>query len=295
MDGKRSTKNKMASRPERAASTSESPAGKRRAVVTRPVPAASRVIAILRLLGKSDAPMGVHAVASALGLIPSTCLHILRVLVAEELVTFDPVTKRYELSAGILSIAGGVLRRSSFSDLVQPVLDGLSIKWASTAIGVEAVGLKHMVVVAISRMEQGLRLRTDIGSRFPALISATGRCIAAFGSYPSDEIEMRFGQLRWDNPPQWDAWRHEVEQVQKVGYAIDDGNYIFGVTTIAAPVFSAAGLRNALIIVGVSERLRRFGYATVGEELKRHADGLSAQMGGIRQAKAVEDRSTKKP
>jgi DNA-binding IclR family transcriptional regulator len=295
MDRKRSTTNKTASRPVRTVSTSESQAGKQRAVVTRPVPAASRVIAILRLLGRSSAPMGVHAVASALGLIPSTCLHILRVLVAEELVAFDSATKRYELSAGILSIAGGVLRQSSFSDLAQPVLDGLSAKWASTAIGVEAVGLKHMVVVAISRMEQGLRLRTDIGSRFPALISSTGRCIAAFGSYPSDEIKMRFGQLRWDNPPQWEIWHSEVEQVRQVGYAVDDGNYIFGVTTIAAPVFSPAGLRNALVIVGVSERLRRFGYATVGEELKRRADELSAQMGGIRQAKAVSDRGTQGP
>jgi hypothetical protein len=50
-----------------------------------------------------------------------------------------------------------------------------------------------------------------------------------------------------------------------------------------------------LVIVGVSERLRRFGYATVGEELKRRADELSAQMGGIRQAKAVSDRGTQGP
>ena len=226
--------------------------------------------------------MGVHAVANALGLIPSTCLHILRVLVAEELVAFDPVTKRYELSAGILSIAGGVLRRRSFSDLVQPALDELSAKWGSTAIGVEAVGLRHMVVVAISRMEQGLRLHTDIGSRFPSLISATGRCIAAFGSYPRDEVQRRFGELRWDNPPAWDDWIADVEKTRVSGYAVDDGNYISGVTTIAAPVFSAAGVRNVLVIVGVGEQLRRFGYETIGAELKRQAATVSEQMGRLR-------------
>jgi len=281
MGRKPSTIKTIANRSPRHAATGEE-AGKSRTVVTRQVPAASRVIAILRLLGRSEIPMGVHAVANALGLIPSTCLHILRVLVAEELVTFDPVTKRYELSAGILAIAGGVLRRRSFSDLVQPILDEMAGKWGSSAIGVEAVGLRHMVVVAISRMEQGLRLRTDIGSRFPALISATGRCIAAFGSYPQDEIKHRFGELRWDNPPAWDDWLAEVEETKRLGYAVDDGHYISGVTTIAAPVFSAAGVRNVLIIVGVREQLRRFGYATVGAELKRQAMAVSEEMSRLR-------------
>src|SRR5262245_61591275 len=67
----------------------------------RPVPAVTRALAILRLLGRSEEPLGVNAIARALELIPSTALHILRVLVAEELVAFDPVTKRYRLDAGL--------------------------------------------------------------------------------------------------------------------------------------------------------------------------------------------------
>src|SRR5437879_210573 len=66
----------------------------------RQVPAVTRAIAILRLLGKTEAPLGVNAIARALGLIPSTCPHILRVLVAEELVSFDAKTKLYNLDAG---------------------------------------------------------------------------------------------------------------------------------------------------------------------------------------------------
>ena len=65
----------------------------------RQVPAVTRAVAILRLLGRSDEPLGVHAIARALALIPSTCLHILRVLVAEGLVAFDPGTKRYRVGS----------------------------------------------------------------------------------------------------------------------------------------------------------------------------------------------------
>ncbi len=278
MNGQRTSASTSVARPNQRKKGAEGASGKQRTVVTRPVPAASRVVAILRLLGKSEQSMGLHAVASALGLIPSTCLHILRVLVAEELVTFDPETKRYELSAGILSIAGGVLRRRSFSDLAQPALDEMSREWNATAIGVEAGGLKHMVVVAISRNEQGLRLHTDIGSRFPTLISATGRCVAAFGDHSDAEVDRRFRQLRWDNPPTLEAWRQEVEVTRQVGYAVDEGRYISGITTIAAPVFASTNCRHALVIVGVSEQLRRVGYTTIGEELRRHAEELSAQL-----------------
>jgi DNA-binding IclR family transcriptional regulator len=254
---------------------------KSRVVVTRRVPAVSRAIAILRLLGKNQSPLGVHAVANALGLIPSTCLHILRVLVSEELASFDPETKRYGLAAGILSIAGGVLRRRSFSDMAQPTLDEMSRRWSATAIGVEAAGLEHMVVVAISCADQALRLRVDIGSRFPALISATGRCVAAFGQHPQEEVERRFRLLRWDNPPSLRSWREEVEATRISGYAVDEGRYISGVTILAAPVMSSGVTKNALILVGVGDQLRRFGYAVIGEALRVEAAELSERLKGV--------------
>jgi DNA-binding IclR family transcriptional regulator len=57
-------------------------------------PAIARAAAILRLLGKSDVPLGVNAIARELGLVPSTCLYVLRALAEEELVAFDADTKR---------------------------------------------------------------------------------------------------------------------------------------------------------------------------------------------------------
>ena len=101
----------------------------------RPVPAVSRSIAILRLLGRGPEPMGMKAIAQSLAMVPSTCLHILRVLVDEELVKVD-ATKRYSLGAGMLSLARSVIESNSFPAAVQPVLDRVSTQWGVTAIGV---------------------------------------------------------------------------------------------------------------------------------------------------------------
>ena len=74
-------------------------------MTVRAVPAVSRAIAILRLLGRTRAPMGVKAIAEALELVPSTALHILRVLVAEELVKVE-AGKQYTL--GQAACKGGL-------------------------------------------------------------------------------------------------------------------------------------------------------------------------------------------
>ena len=245
----------------------------------RQVPAVERSIAILRLLGKSPAPLGVNAIARELGLIPSTCLHILRVLVTQELAAFDPETKRYSLDAGILSIARGLLRRNSFSDLVQPDLDRLSKRYGVTMDAVRVIGLDHVVVVAISHADEPFHIHVDVGSRFPALISATGRCIAAFGEHDWEDIERRFEALRWDRPPSFRAWRAEVEATRANGYAVDADTYISGVTIIAAPVIVQGRVAYAVIAVGLTEQLRRSSVAKLGKELVAVAANLSNRLG----------------
>ena len=72
---------------------------------------------------------------------------------------------------------------------MQPRLDDLSKRYGVTAIGVEVPDLDHMIVVTLSRTQAPVRLHVDVGSRFPALISATGRCVAAFSEQPWSEIE----------------------------------------------------------------------------------------------------------
>jgi len=245
-------------------------------VRVREVPAVTRAVAILRLLGRSEQSLGVNAIARALGLIPSTCLHILRALAAEGLVAFDPATKRYRLDAGLLTIARSALRQNGFAERVQPALDRLARRHGVTTMGVQVFGLDHIVVVALARPDHALRLHADIGSRYPALISASGRCVAAFGGYPWSRLERRFRSLRWDRPPSLATWRAEVEATRQKGYAVDAGHYITGVTVIAAPVQPAPDtVSHVVVVVGVSEQVREIGVETLGRELRAIADGLS--------------------
>lgn len=252
-----------------------------KAVETSKAPAISRAAAVLRLLGKSDTPLGVQTIARELGLVPSTCLYVLRALVAEELVSFDADTKRYSLEAGVLTLARQWLRRNPFNDLAQPVLDRISKKFDVTMLGVQIVGLEHMIVVAVSQSGNNFQLSTQVGSRFPALISATGRCIAAFGDHSQEELEARFKTLRWDSPPTLEQWQQQVKQTRIKGFAVDAGNYISGVTVVAAPVWrTRAKLSHALVAIGIGSALKRAGLPALQEALRSAAQTLSNQLSG---------------
>lgn len=250
-----------------------------RAASVRAVPAVTRAVAILRLLGKGEPALGVNAIARALGLVPSTCLHILRVLAAEGLVAFDERSKLYRLDSGILALARGVLRHKNFSQLAQPHLDRLSRENGVNAIGVEVQGLEHIVVVAISHAGSGLRLYVDVGSRFPALISATGRCVAAFGGFQWSQVESHFQRLRWHRPPGLARWRQEIAQALREGYSVDEGNYLAGVTVIAVPVRDGAGrMTHSIVVVGLAEQVRQAGIARLAAGLREAADAISRRM-----------------
>lgn len=232
----------------------EHPKGAARRV--RPVPAVSRALAILRLLGNNPEPMTLKSISDELGLIASTGLHILRVLVDEGMVKVDATTKRYSLDVGMLALARSVAQNNPFTTRVQPLLDRIAVTWNVTTIGVKVTGTDDLIVLALARSSAPFRLYVEVGSRFPALTSATGRLVAAHSKFTNSELTKRFKHLPWDVAPDFDTWRTEVEEAGHKGFAIDKGNYISGITVVAVPVFDVSQhMTHAVVAVGVSDQL----------------------------------------
>lgn len=245
----------------------------------RPVPAVARAIAILRLLGRTRQPMNVKSIADELELVPSTCLHILRALAAERLVSFDPASKRYKLGAGILALARGVMETDSFAQAAQPVLDEIAGKWKVTAIGVEVLDLHYIIVTALANSQLPFRLHVDVGSRFPALISASGRLVAAFGGYSESALRTKFDTLRWQKPLRFEDWLAEVEHARQAGHSTDHGNYIGGISIIAVPVLDASQhITHTIVAASILNQLSPEQADALTHELKAHAARLSHQL-----------------
>lgn len=224
-------------------------------------------------------PLPLKAIAESLDLIPSTALHILRALLAEQLVRLDPQTKRYALGVGLLPLARALLEHSDFPALVRPKLDEISQNHAVTAIATEVPDLTRMIVVALASAPGPVRLHVDIGSRFPALIHAVGRCVAAFSDAPWEEIEQRFQTLKWENGPDFDTWTSEVEAVRRQGYSIDSKNYFDGMTLVAVPVLNYEGtISHTMAAVGITSQLNRTQAKALAMDMREAAQQVSEQL-----------------
>jgi len=244
--------------------------------LVKPVTAVSRAAGILRHLGRNQEPMGVNRIARDLGLIPSTVLHILRTLAHEDLVVFDPNTKRYNLGVGVLGIARNMLSGSGFVQAAQGHLETIVRAFDVTAVAVELDSHDHMVVAALARSRLDLSIHVNIGSHFPALISATGRCIAAQCNWDRAELAARFAKLRWQNPPPFETWLDEIAAARRDGYAMDDGNYIRGIIVLAALIHQPAfAPSRAVVAVGLGEQLDDSRRGDLARKLRGAADSLT--------------------
>ena len=241
--------------------------GRRR---VRAVPAVTRATAILRLLAQSDTPLRLQKISEALDLFPSTCLHILRALVVEELIAFDEDAKSYQLGVGLLSLSRKLLKRNEFANIVGDVLETIAQRHGVTTIGIEVSKLDHVVVMAISRAKEPFHIHVDVGSRFPALVSASGRCIAAFSDHDEDEIKARFKLVRWDRAPSYTQWQREVAVARQQRFSVDSDQYIHGITVVSAPVLHGPIVENLLVVVGLTDRLQSK-IGKIGRELVEQA------------------------
>lgn len=251
----------------------------RKPVRVRPVPAVTRSIAILRLLGRQKQGAGVKAVADELGLVPSTCLHILRVLVAENLVRQDAATKRYTLGSGMVSLARSVLEGSGFAGLAQPGLERLVAMHGITAMGAEVTSRGTILVLAAARPDRPLQLHADVGSEFPSLTSATGRLVAAYGALPANSLSLAFGTIQWDRPPTLDEWLADVADARLRGWAVDRDRFKNGITAFAVPVLSAAGpISHSLVAMGLSADVAAIDPEALVRDMQREASAIAAEL-----------------
>jgi DNA-binding IclR family transcriptional regulator len=217
------------------------------------VPAVTRALAIMRLVSRSPTPLTVRTIATKLGLVPSTVLHIVRALAAENMLEVDPDTKKYRLGVGVLHFARSLLEHSDFSNLVRPALEEISRRHSVLAVATEAPDLVNMIVVAMGSAPTAVKLRVDVGSRLPALVASPGRCLAAFGPYSERDVEHQFRRVKQDLPP-YEVWIKQVETTRRQGFYVDD-EYMKGLTIVSVPAPHSSATFSALSAVGITPQL----------------------------------------
>ncbi|KGF70727.1 hypothetical protein LL06_03565 [Hoeflea sp. BAL378] len=177
------------------------------------------------------------AIARELKIPVSSCFNILKTLVNEQILDFDPETKTYGLSYGLVEIARHYLGHGGALRVVAPLLEQLAQHYEVTLVVWRRSG-KNMVVVDYVDHGSAVRVHIEPGSRFPLLAGAMGRVLGAFGGLTTRETLHFFSRVKWDSPFTFEQFMAEVSATADRGWAIDDGSFSSGISTISVPIFN---------------------------------------------------------
>jgi DNA-binding IclR family transcriptional regulator len=243
-----------------------------------PVPAVARAAAILGVLAEAGGrPVTVSDLARQLGLPKSSTANLCLALEAERLV--GRVDGGYQLGRRLVELGGAYL---STIDQVQEFYaacrrqPNISRQTARVAV------LDGLDVLYLARYDgtQPIRLTANIGDRFPAHCTATGKALmAALDPRALDERlrgRHRLVGLTEKSITDPAALRIELEGVRERGYAVDDEETTPGVTclAVAVPGFRTDSDPFAISVTSMTSVLDDVLRAKLLAELRDIADAL---------------------
>ncbi|PQM26985.1 hypothetical protein CVO77_18640 [Sphingopyxis lindanitolerans] len=233
-------------------------------------------IAVLRYFSEADEPLGVTAIAKALGISPSSCYNIVRTLVSEGLLEFDSLRKTYSIGLGTVELASRALNRNDIFPFVRQRLERIANEHELTAILWRVSHGRRLVVVGVVECNADMQIAVKVGYRVPLLSGGVGRCIAAFSAMPEAEMRVEFDRVRNQNEVEFDDYVQELQTVREKGWAIDRGTFKNGAISVATPIFDDRGAIS-LCISGVMLAANQSDAALdrIGANLRDLADSVA--------------------
>jgi DNA-binding IclR family transcriptional regulator len=208
------------------------------------VPAVSRALDVLRLLGSRAAPVPAAAVARELGLPRSTAYHLLAVLEREGFVVHLPEARAYGLGVAVFELGSAYLRHDPLERLARPLLVRLVDRVGATA----HLGVLHgaETLYLLKESPRGsVALVTDVGVRLPAHLTASGRSILAAlpraqvrALYPTASAFVDRTGLGPSTPGQL---RELLAAEVARGWSTEDGHVSPGIASVAAAARDHSG------------------------------------------------------
>lgn len=237
-----------------------------------------RAAEILRLLRRTPLGLTQAEMAVQLNLARTTVHRIVTALVKERLVELRGATTRYRIGSEILRMA--VSARTALVSDIHPRLQALSYELQET---VDLATLDRGQITFIDQVVSPQRLRavSTVGVSFPAHCTAPGKAMLA--SMQTAEINRLLPETleaSTQNTITSLAKLHlELENVRKLGYAIDNEEHTLGISAVGV-LLPDASLGLASISVPIpAQRFAEKRAAAIAALLKT-AKQLESEWGG---------------
>lgn len=240
-----------------------------------------KAIDLLQHLHDVGGARGITEIANALQVPKSTAHRLLKTLVRRGLAEQE-ASGRYRTGAALIAFGLGALERDPVVALARPVLEAEAAAVGETVF-LTAPRAGAIVVLDKAEGHGFLRAAPRIGEVVPVAATAVGRLAMAFD--PERFPLAAHEPVAFTAHTQVDAFslRAAVERARHEGHATNRGEWIDGLSVVAAPVFGAGDsrpLRAALAIAAPTSRMDALGTASVVRRAVAAAQVISLRLAG---------------
>lgn len=210
--------------------------------MSRPVPAATGALRVLKFLSAQAEPVSATRIAAAVGLPRSSAYHLLTAMEDEDFVVHYVDDRAWGIGVAAWEVGHGFARQEPLARIARVPLARLVDSVGESAHLTMLHGSDVLYVVE-ERAQGRPRLVTDVGVRLPAHLTASGRAILAWlrpeqlrALYPSRESFVTRTGLGPRSPTEL---RRVLTETRRRGYATEEGEVTLGFSSIAVPILAA--------------------------------------------------------
>ena len=243
-------------------------------------PIVKKAFQILRLISDTDRGLKMSELSRDLGISKSTVNGITTALEELGAITRNPLTKKFALGFTLLELGKSVYSRADIKDLARPFMEDLMEKTEeSVFLGVR--NGDHVTVLDIVESTKDLKITSPLGTTIPLLAGATGKVFLSLMEInQASKIIKSKGLRKYTKNTITDPslYLKEIVHAKESGYAIDNEEYISGVSAVAAPVLTKGHLKSAVWVVGFKASIDEDKLNALAKETKNAAELISQRI-----------------
>ena len=249
---------------------------------TRAIPgtqAIQRVLSLLRAFPEESPKRSLTELSEAAGLNKATAHRMLSVLEREGFVYRSSETGEFQLGSELIVLGAKALRAMDIRAAARLELLALARSTSENST-LEILDKAEVLILDEERGRGLLVLATEIGTRWPAHATATGKVLLADSAIGLPETREGLSAITKHTIVSWDKWNSTLAEVLDQGYATNIEELEYGYASIAAPVRNQQGRTMAAISVGGSiERVTADRIPTLAKAVQEAASRVSEQLG----------------
>ena len=239
-------------------------------------PAVHKAFQLLRTVAASHKPLGLTELAQQLGYSKSTTHGLVHALLREGALVQEANGRGLFLGPVVSDLTFDSWNYLKVNELSQPIINAIRDAAGETVFFGVLIN-KRVIILTIAEAAVPLKISGSTGTSISLFAGAVGKVFLADAKTSDVKLLLRKNKLPRYTP--LSIWKEkdylqELEHVRKLGYAVDNEEYLTGVKAVAVALHNQKGPPMAVWVVGLSSSMTKAKMDRIIDSLVVKADML---------------------